>query len=251
MPKDVVHAQNVILEMSGQSSPALDKDDVEFPSDRVWRFALMTDPRSAAQGRELAPLADDVSMEFATSFIPAERLIAGLLPARRIPGASNNVICQVAAKVGRVADAPGGMPCDLTVLNRNFIPDTRCVLQHVTDRAVEELAVNPGIARDLMSAGSYRHLVKRTSLAGASFGKAVERLADHIIAEDEVLSSILSYQSRPFKSTPDFFGYEGYNLRLLEITTSNEIPKHLTRPYGPAVDYIIHSGLPDNLVFPQ
>jgi hypothetical protein len=70
MPKDVVHAQNVILEMSGQSSPALDQDDVEFPSDRLWRFALMTDPRSAAQGRELAPLADDVSIEVATSFIP-------------------------------------------------------------------------------------------------------------------------------------------------------------------------------------
>jgi hypothetical protein len=88
MPKDVVHAQNVILEMSGQSSPALDQDDVEFPSDRLWRFALMTDPRSAAQGRELAPLADDVSIEVATSFIPLDEVFAFLRPAGRTSTAS-------------------------------------------------------------------------------------------------------------------------------------------------------------------
>jgi len=139
----------------------------------------------------------------------------------------------------------------LPILNREFVPDARRVLQNVTNSAVDDLAANPVIARDLMSAGSYRHLVQRTGLADASYGKAVERLAADIVAKDADLSRILRYQSRPFVSTPDFFGYEGYNLRLLDITTENAIPRHLTRPYGPATDYIIHPGLPDNLVFPR
>ena len=125
------------------------------------------------------------------------------------------------------------------------------VLQDVTNQAVEELATNPALARDLMSAGSYRHLVRRTGLADANYGKAVERLAADIVARDESLSSILRYQSRPFVSTPDFFGYEEYNLRLLDITTPNAIPRHLTRLYGPATDFITHPGLPSNLVFPR
>lgn len=114
-----------------------------------------------------------------------------------------------------------------------------------------DLNANPGLARDLMSPGSYRHLVEGTNLADASYGKAVERLAARYVREDEHLSSILSHQSKPFVSTPDFFGYEGYNLRLLDITTPRSIPNHLSRPYGTATEYVTHPGLPSGLVFPQ
>ncbi len=129
--------------------------------------------------------------------------------------------------------------------------DARLALQSVTDRAVADLAANPGLARGLMSQGSYQHLVEGTNLAPASYGKAIERLTARYIQADPELSQILSYQSRPFVSTPDFLGYEGYNLRTLDITTDASRASHLARPYGAYTEYAIHPGLPSNLVFPR
>jgi hypothetical protein len=129
--------------------------------------------------------------------------------------------------------------------------DTSHALQELTNRAVADLGAKPELARDLMSAGSYRHLVEGTSLAGASYGKAVERLTARYVKEDATLSEVLRYQSRPFVSTPDFFGYEGYNLRVLEITTPSSIPSHTLRPYGKAAEYVTHPGLPRDLRFPE
>lgn len=127
----------------------------------------------------------------------------------------------------------------------------KAALQNVVDRAVSDLNANPVLARDLMSPGSYQQLVNGTKLADASYGKAVERLTARYVREDPNLSSILSYQSRPFVSTPDFFGYDGYNLHMLDITTERSIPSHMLRPYGPATKYVTHPGLPENLEFPQ
>lgn len=129
--------------------------------------------------------------------------------------------------------------------------DVKVALQGVTDRAVAELNANPDLARDLMSRGSYQHLVERTNLAPASYGKAVERLTARLVADDPELSQVLTHQARPFVSTPDFFGYEGYNLRPLEITTDGEILKHGQRPYGPSTQYVTYPGLPPELDFPQ
>ncbi|MFN9344929.1 MAG: hypothetical protein ACK6DB_20420, partial [Planctomycetota bacterium] len=155
-----------------------------------------------------------------------------------------------------VADALRNAPVStvqpqLNILNPHFTPDPVRALQNVTDQAVSDLAQNPSIARNLMSAGSYRHLVKGTNLADASYGKAVERLAADIVKKDTMLSSILQHQSRPFRATPDFFGYEGYNLHLIDITTLKSIPNHLKRSYGPATNYVTHPGLPQGLVFPK
>ena len=108
--------------------------------------------------------------------------------------------------------------------------NTKVVLRGVTDRAVAELAANPGLARRLMSPGSYNHLVEGTGLAPASYDKAVERLSADIIRNDPALSSILQYQSRSFRSTPDFLDIEGYNLRPLDITTVRSTAAHSARP---------------------
>ncbi len=129
--------------------------------------------------------------------------------------------------------------------------NTKIVLQDVTNQAVADLAANPALARRLMSQGSYQHLVEGTNLAPASYGKAVERLTAEYVSADPALSTILSYQSRPFVSTPDFLGYEGYNLRSLDITTEASRARHLARPYGPYTEIVTHPGLPSNLVFPQ
>src|SRR5690606_6098159 len=129
--------------------------------------------------------------------------------------------------------------------------NAKIALQGVTDRAAADLAANPALARRLMSPGSYQHLVEGTNLAPASYGKAVERLTAEYISADPALSKILSYQSRPFVSTPDFLGYEGYNLRALDITTEASSASHLARPYGTYTEIVAHPGLPSNLVFPR
>ncbi len=129
--------------------------------------------------------------------------------------------------------------------------NSKVVLQGVTDRAVADLAANPVLARSLMSPGSYNHLVERTGLGPASYGKAVERLAARYIERDSALSAILQYQSKPFKSTPDFFGFEGQNLRTLDITTVRSTAAHTARPYGAYTEIVTYPGLPSNLVFPR
>jgi hypothetical protein len=129
--------------------------------------------------------------------------------------------------------------------------NTKVLLQGVTDRAVTDLAANPSLARSLMSPGSYKHLVEGTQLAPASYGKAVERLTAQYIREDAALTSVFRYQSKPFKSTPDFLGIEGYNLRSLDITTANSIGVHAARSYGSYTEIVTHPGLPSNLVFPR
>jgi hypothetical protein len=66
--------------------------------------------------------------------------------------------------------------------------NTKVALQGMINRAVADLAVNPGLARDLMSPASYRHLVEGTNLASASYGKAVERLTGRYVQADSELS---------------------------------------------------------------
>ena len=139
----------------------------------------------------------------------------------------------------------------LNILNPHFAPDPVRVLQNVTNQAVSELATNPSIAKGLMSSGSYMHLVRGSKLSHASYGKAVERLTADIVKNDSLLSSILEYRSRPFRSTPDFFGWDGFNLFLIDITTLKSIPKHLARSYGPATRYVTHPGMPLNVMFPK
>ena len=163
-------------------------------------------------------------------------------------GVFGSALGAIGKGVGRVV---GGAARGTSTAAESVPLNTRVALQGVTDRAVAELAADPSIARRLMSPGSYNHLVEGTRLAPASYGKAVERLSARIIEKDPALSSILSYQSRPFRSTPDFIGHEGYNMRSLDITTAGSTANHAARPYGSYTEIVTHPGLPSNLVFPR
>ncbi|MBA9065716.1 RHS repeat-associated protein [Methylobacterium fujisawaense] len=125
-------------------------------------------------------------------------------------------------------------------------------LQAAVDQAVRELEANPQLARELMSPGSYRHLVVRDRLAAASYGKAVERRAAQILGENE--DPTLRWAGRApkgpdgrFMQSPDFFGANG---ATYDITTAEGIGSHLVRPYGPTATFAPHPGLPPSLVFP-
>ena len=129
------------------------------------------------------------------------------------------------------------------------IASPQAVLQGVVNQAVTDLNANPALARNLMSPGSYQQLVDNTGLASASYGKAVERLSAQYV-DEQGLSDVLSYQSRPFVSTPDFFGYQGSNMYPLDITTDAGVDSHLSRSYGQYTGYVTYPGLPSGLVFP-
>lgn len=122
-------------------------------------------------------------------------------------------------------------------------------IQSAVDQAVGELAQNPGMAKQLMSPGSYNHLVVRDRLAAASYGKAVERRAAQILQNDPTLrhTGMSRGPNGQFIQSPDFEGAGG----TYDVTTQAGLPSHLARPYGPTTTHIIHPGLPTNTVFPR
>jgi hypothetical protein len=149
----------------------------------------------------------------------------------------------------------GAEPKGLLPAHASSIPDTRQLLQDLTDRAVRDIQVNPALARDLMSPGSYRHLRDDTELASASFGKAVERLTARYVRAEPLLATIVEHTGLSrgpngrFISSPDFTATEGAIKRIFDITTQGEIPKHARRYGAKAVEYLTYAR-PPGLFFP-
>src|SRR5262249_52707974 len=144
-----------------------------------------------------------------------------MMAGARLPGVSRGVLGEFA------------LDREMVLVGEQATINTKAMLQTLTNRAFAELKANPGLARELMSPGSYQHLVNQDELAGASFGKAIERLVGRYVARDpKGYGTFLSYESKPFKSTPDFFGYEGGKTRYLDITTQAGVGSHLDRWYG-------------------
>ncbi|AWN49093.1 hypothetical protein DK419_24290 [Methylobacterium terrae] len=123
-------------------------------------------------------------------------------------------------------------------------------LQAAVNQAVREIGANPSLAKDLMTPASYRHLVVRSRLAQASYGKAIERRTAQILEKDPTLEWAGKYLKGPdgkFVGGPDFSGSGG---ATYDITTGAGVPSHLVRPYGQTTGYITYPSLPENLVFP-
>jgi hypothetical protein len=137
----------------------------------------------------------------------------------------------------------------MTRLGGTIVVDTRATMQALVDHAYAELTANPGFARYLIGDSNYANLVNG-SMAHVNWGNAVERLVGAYIVDTPALRGVLSYQSRPFLRTMDFFGFEGYNLLLFDVTTVPSGTAHTFRSYGMYTHYIYHPGLPGTLTFP-
>jgi len=124
--------------------------------------------------------------------------------------------------------------------------DTKVLLGDVMFRARGMLQENPELMRSLMSEGSYRHILRDTKLAEASFGKAIERLTARIIKEDPQLSRVFIYTGRyrgpngRYISSPDFIGLEPSRTRLFDITTEKALKTHQGRAIAPWTDYLFY-----------
>jgi RHS repeat-associated protein len=237
--------------------------DLSLASAGIAATAVPVGGDQAAAAAKIAARAARVATQAAsavgTAAMAAARPIArGVTHSAGALPASVRRFVDEAIGAGKNAGGPvSAAKPQLNILNPHFTPDSAEVLQRLTNNAVGDLAANPGLARDLMSASSYRHLIQGTELAGASYGKAVERLVARYVREDGMLSSILQHTGLTrgangrFVSSPDFLGKEAFNLRLLDITTQRDLAKHLRRPAGQSTTYSIHPGLPNGLVFPR
>lgn len=102
------------------------------------------------------------------------------------------------------------------------------------------------MAKSLMSLGSYKHLVGRTRLYGASFGKAIERRVAQLIRLDPDLSArvfhtgIARVKGR-FVSSPDFT--EKVSGEIFDVTTNAAKASHVKRYGGKEVTYLLYDVL--------
>jgi RHS repeat-associated protein len=143
----------------------------------------------------------------------------------------------LAIEAGRLtlpsAGAEGSTVLRFAVLNREFVPDARTVLQNLTNSQNARLAGNLRLAEfylteeELISSGlSIGH-------ARMNYGKIVERMVASEVQSDALLRGLFS-PAGVGRTGPDFLGQGPANGQLLDITTANPmtIRKHLARPYG-------------------
>jgi NAD+--asparagine ADP-ribosyltransferase len=120
-------------------------------------------------------------------------------------------------------------------------------LKSLSSEVVEELRENPALAKDLMTPGSYRHLVNKTELYNASFGKAVERRLAQKIAEDPKLAKSIRHTglargpNGQFISSPDFT--RGKKGKTWDTTTNAGVPAHEKRYGDKPVSYLTYDVL--------
>jgi hypothetical protein len=100
-----------------------------------------------------------------------------------------------------------------------------------------------------MSRDQFGHLQRGTNLGNAMYGRSVEGLAARYVRTDTGLSEVLSHigtvkdpVTGKFMTSPDFFGFEGGKVRLLEITTEGQIPANLRRSWCTIDDLVIYKG---------
>lgn len=114
------------------------------------------------------------------------------------------------------------------------------------DQSVAEIKADPKIAQKLMTPGSYKHLKDGTSLYGASFGKAVERLTAKKIGELPVAHTGLAQgPDGRFISSPDFTSTNPKCSCVFDVTTNKDKKNHEKRYGDTPVKYLLYDVIPD------
>jgi len=118
----------------------------------------------------------------------------------------------------------------LEVLNPQFVPKAKSVLQNLTNQVNQELAANPRLAASVLSPEEIDAAVN-PFIARMQYGNAVERLVANRIKADPTLSSMFKHVGGP--NNPDFIGQGAFQGMKFDITTPAQEAAHLARPgYG-------------------
>ena len=145
---------------------------------------------------------------------------------------------------------PAQAPAGLRILNPNFTPDPTRVLQNITTAQADALAANPSLARTVLSRREYLGAQRSEALARLQYGNAVERLVAEEIAGSPLHSRLFERFGGP--NNPDFSPRGVLRLfgEAFDITTPGQIPEHLTRPYGPGLNFATYQRPPSFKLFP-
>gem|GEM_PF-2015691 len=146
--------------------------------------------------------------------------------------------------------AARGVP--LRVLNPEFVPDPRIVLQGVVTQQNELLKGNLGSARAVFTLQEYRAGTVPSRLNAARYGQAVERLVAEQIRSDPLLSQGFDPIGILRGRGPDIVGIGPFSGRNFEITVNSPraIAEHLGRSYGQGLIVVTYQRPPGFSVFP-
>ena len=133
---------------------------------------------------------------------------------------------------------------ELKILNPNFTPDAKLVLQNVTNQVNSGFGANLKLATTVLSDNEMEAAARSYGLAFKQYGNAVERLVAIEIEADPMLDSLYTHIGGANK--PDFIGKGIFGGMNFDITTPRQIDAHLARPnYGPGLKIITYDRPPN------
>jgi RHS repeat-associated protein len=140
----------------------------------------------------------------------------------------------------------------LRILNPEFTPDPKAVLQNIATAQNRALAADPSIARSVLSRGEYAAGQREVWLANMQYGNAVERLAAREIRDSELHSQLFKHLGGP--NNPDFIGQPGSRAAGMnfDITTPAQVGTHMNRPgYGEGLNVLTYQRPASFRLFPE
>ncbi|HVS37285.1 MAG TPA: hypothetical protein VMS17_17115, partial [Gemmataceae bacterium] len=237
-----------------------------LPSEVTAELAAQKEVMQAVEV-PLAPV-EAAGAQLAEALQSAETTVEQTAAAADAADAGQLAQAEMAAAQDEAAAAEtGGTPADTTAVAESLeeqtaaaqtppaATGTQALLQQLTNQAVADLQANPGLAKGLMSQGSYNQLVNNTGLAAATFGKAVERQLAELVQQDPALNQIVTHTglsqgpNGQFISSPDFTVNEGGVTTIYDVTTPGQVPAHVIRYGNQAVIYLNYTR-PPGIVFP-
>ena len=138
-------------------------------------------------------------------------------------------------EVEAVAEATEATANPFKILNPDFVPDAKAVLQNIVDSVNADLASNPALADTVLSEAEI-DASQIAQIAPMSYGNALEALVGQTV--DENFGSILLYTGRG--AGPDFVGVGTAAGEYFDLTTPGAIGAHLRRVYGPWLEFVTY-----------
>lgn len=137
----------------------------------------------------------------------------------------------------------------LPVLNPDFVPEPKAILQNVVSQQAARLAADPSLAKSVLSDPEYAAGTQSPVVARMQYGNAVERLTARAISSDARLSTIFQRWGGP--GQPDFAAIGSTQGGVFDVTTPLGAAKKGGRWYGQMVDSVLYKRPSDFTVFPQ
>jgi hypothetical protein len=172
---------------------------------------------------------------FATGRLALEALPFGL---GKLLGRTGGAVARAESQaLEEIADLSRSQSNSLNILNREFTPNGRSVLQNLTNRENALLSVDLSRAATVLSPAEQAAAAGHRGIAIVQYGNSLERLVAREIRKDPTgLGSLFKPVGGPGQS--DFIGRGFLEGAKYDITTPGQAIRHLNRPYGEGLNII-------------